>query len=705
MDKLLNFPPVHFVSIEESEDRRKNLRQHFGKYGITNLTPHIFQKYRKGLYDVKGEFVDWLVDMSIGPTTSHLKAIKEWYEYSDEEYAFFCEDDLSLETVDYWNFTWSEFFGCLPDNWEIVQLCVVSYTDIKDKVKVSEWQNLDVESPLVFRSKTLNDWSAAAYIIKRSYAKKLIDLYLKDDVFTLTIPNTLLGPIVENILFEKIGVCYSFPLFVEDVINTKSTYAYSETVTQGDRHMESYHHIIRNWREYGQFKDVKTLTKYKGIKVVQVGSNRGKDDLYNYLNWYCNQIEFGLFVEPNIIHNDSLKECYGHFKNAHIENVAIKIPTDCSNELTLYHHSQDIHGEVISADIEHVKKHQIYWYPGEISSFTVPCITLEELLDKYSIKELDWLLIDIEGIDAEIISTFNWSKYNIKRVEFEHIHLGDRAEEIKSIFLDMGYVQVDSLHEFDWAFEKNHLIEKMKGFPPVYYVSLEESENRRISLRNKFNSFGIHNICGNLFKRIELYTNKITGPFVHECSMPNLGAATSHLKAIRRWYEETQEPYAFFCEDDLSLETVKYWNFTWNEFFNNLPKDWEAVQLVIIKQDGTKEFSFNERHLEDWSAGGYLISRSYAKKLVDDRFNGSDFHLDMSGTNLIPAIEQILFAFLGKVYSFPLFVEDTKIPSTYSKPNTQHKYHEESMVNVLEWWKHKGSKLRLEQIFERQHDK
>lgn len=699
MNKLKGLQSVNYISIYESSERRRNLARQFKEYGIVDLRPYVYKRYEKGDYDIEGPFVDLMSPMSIGPTTSHLRAIKEWYENYDEEYAFFCEDDLSLETVEYWNFTWEDFINELPKNWEVVQLCLVTYEDIINKVRISDWQFIGVDSHLSFRSKTLNDWSAAAYVIKRSYAKKLIDEYYSSEKFTLDIKNTQLGPIVENILFERIGNSYCIPLFVEDTKNTKSTFSSSFNSNQGERHLESYYNTVNAWENYGKYKDIKELLKYKGLKVVQLGANRGNDDLFNYLNWYSNQLEFGLFVEPNINHLKSLHDCYGKYANAYIEQVAIKIPGDSTKELTIYYHTQDIHQEVASADINHVKKHEIYWYPGEIKSFNVPCITLEDLLDKYDVRDLDWLLIDVEGFDAEIISTFNWSKYNIKRVEFEHLHLGDRAQEIRDIFFNMGYKEAKALHQFDWAFEKDENFGKLNNFPPVNYVSLEESEGRRTSLRSKFKSFGVDNIVGHLFRKFESYPDNVTGPFVFECSIPNLGAATSHLKAIRRWYEETNEPYAFFCEDDISLETVKYWSFTWEEFFQKLPDDWEAVQLAVIRHDGSMNVDFTERDVEDWSACAYIIKREHAKKLIEERFRGPDFYFDMGGTNLIPAIEQVLFSHVGKVYSFPLFVEDTQIPSTYSKSNDQRSYHENSKNAVLNWWIYRGNKLKLEDIF------
>ena len=32
-------------------------------------------------------------------------------------------------------------------------------------------------------------------------------------------------------------------------------------------------------------------------------------------------------------------------------------------------------------------------------------------------------------------------------------------------------------------------------------------------------------------------------------------------------------------EDDCSLDLVKYWNFTWRDFFSRIPYDWDVVQM------------------------------------------------------------------------------------------------------------------------------
>lgn len=201
------------------------------------------------------------------------------------------------------------------------------------------------------------------------------------------------------------------------------------------------------------------------MKVVQVGTNKANDDLSNYLKSNYKALDFGLFVEANSIHINDIKDCYSDYKNIFIENVAVKSPFQSGDELEIFYNTLDINGEISSCKYDHVYTHTI-WCPkissGEIKSFKVPCISLETLLDKYKISYLDWLLIDIEGIDAEVLLTFNWEKYQIKKIEFEHLHLGHYAHNMKSMLEGMGYEQVESLHEFDWAFENKNIKDPQK---------------------------------------------------------------------------------------------------------------------------------------------------------------------------------------------------------------------------------------------------
>jgi hypothetical protein len=248
-DKLRNFPPVNFISIEESQDRRDLLAKKFNSYGIKNLTGHVFERYKEGDCNLFGEMVIDLKIESKGPVTSHLKAIKDWYNNTNEPYAFFCEDDLSLDTVKYWNFTWEEFFARLPKDWGCIQLAWIRDEFFKFGYKL--------------RNRCWCDWSGCAYLISREHARKLIESYHYDDNFHLdfkgsdtdTREDWAKVPVIETVIFSPVTKVYSFPMFVEDVILCNSTYQES----QGDMHFGSHHNTIEFWKKKGKYSCLSEL--------------------------------------------------------------------------------------------------------------------------------------------------------------------------------------------------------------------------------------------------------------------------------------------------------------------------------------------------------------------------------------------------------------------------------------------------------------
>jgi GR25 family glycosyltransferase involved in LPS biosynthesis len=237
---------------------------------------------------------------------------------------------------------------------------------------------------------------------------------------------------------------------------------------------------------------------------------------------------------------------------------------------------------------------------------------------------------------------------------------------------------------------------KLEGFPSVYYITLEESLDRQKHITEQFKNY---NIQPNAIKskRYAESDDVIEGEHLHAVWPAARGVCASHLKAIKKWYTETDEEYAFFCEDDVSLEPIQYWNFTWKEFVNALPKDWECIQLMWIREE-FEELKFRERSWDDWSATAYLVKKCYAKKLIDTYHHDDAFHLTVKDSTVYPVAENILFLNLGKVYGAPLFVEEVKELSTVAIEGEvidgQANNHHQSYEYVMNWWKNNQITLK-----------
>jgi len=242
----------------------------------------------------------------------------------------------------------------------------------------------------------------------------------------------------------------------------------------------------------------------------------------------------------------------------------------------------------------------------------------------------------------------------------------------------------------------------LKGFPRVNYISLEESVDRQRSLEEQFKKFGIDTFSPLLSKRFAETDDEVFGSQVHILDDGTKGCVASHIKMIKKWYDETDEAYGFFCEDDLSLESVQYWDFSWEEFIEKIPENIDCVQLYCIRK-GQKPVLFESRWQTDWSVTAYILTRDYAKKIINQYYvSDSKFNLEVYDTGWYPMPENVIFHGHGTVYVANLFLEKLSIESTFSQVNSLEKgykeYHLESYLYNLNWWR-KNQYNNLNKLF------
>ena len=79
-------------------------------------------------------------------------------------------------------------------------------------------------------------------------------------------------------------------------------------------------------------------------------------------------------------------------------------------------------------------------------------VSLEDLLDFYDApKEIDYLSIDTEGSEFEILNSFNFNKYKIKIITVEH-NWTENREKIFDHLTKNGFnrIHTDLTHCDDW---------------------------------------------------------------------------------------------------------------------------------------------------------------------------------------------------------------------------------------------------------------
>lgn len=182
------------------------------------------------------------------------------------------------------------------------------------------------------------------------------------------------------------------------------------------------------------------------MNVIQIGANKGSnssnsgpDDFFNLIKDL--DIANLILVEPLEIHLESLKNRYKNFLNFKIENIAIS-PDKTKTELDFFYHKDD--GPlylVASTDPFHITKHG-FDLEG-VRKITVPCLTIEDLLNKYSLNKVDILCIDTEGLDGDILKSIDFSKFEIEQIYFEYTH---QKFDISDFLSKKGYKV-----EYSWS--------------------------------------------------------------------------------------------------------------------------------------------------------------------------------------------------------------------------------------------------------------
>ena len=188
------------------------------------------------------------------------------------------------------------------------------------------------------------------------------------------------------------------------------------------------------------------------VFFVQVGSNDGVqgDPLHELIGE--NESWRGIFIEPVGFLFNRLRSNYGNSSKYIFENKAI---AQERGELAFYYVSKQAEAELGdrlpfwydqlgSFDKNHILKHLDGALEPYIVSEAVQAVTIQDILDKHKVKELDLIHIDTEGYDYKVLSQCDFSRYRPKIVLYEHQHLSEEEKSMAQALLkESGYSCVE----------------------------------------------------------------------------------------------------------------------------------------------------------------------------------------------------------------------------------------------------------------------
>ena len=157
----------------------------------------------------------------------------------------------------------------------------------------------------------------------------------------------------------------------------------------------------------------------------------------------------------------------------------------------------------------------------------------------------------------------------------------------------------------------------------------------------------------------------------------------SHLKALKEFYENTDDEYCIIAEDDVNLDIAHYWNFKWTEFFSLLPYDWDCVQMTVIST-GDIHVKLHLKFINDFSAAFYLITRHHAGKVLKNHVRGKKWKLD-NGVKPRAVADDLIYN-SGNTYAIPVFMYKIELGSSIHGDHID-TFHKSSYEGLWNFWR------------------
>ncbi len=181
-----------------------------------------------------------------------------------------------------------------------------------------------------------------------------------------------------------------------------------------------------------------SLQKKNGF-FIEIGVGNGVDLSNTYLleksyDWK------GILCEPDVRNFENIEK----YRSSKL--VKSMISDKCKNNVEFY-----LNNDPYSSSFKNIQGTQKKIYSESIC--------LNHLFKKYELKEVDYISIDTEGNEYEILKNFNFKKYKVNIFTVEHNFNLEKRKKIQNLLKNNGYKNIFKFlsHMDDWyILEKSH---------------------------------------------------------------------------------------------------------------------------------------------------------------------------------------------------------------------------------------------------------
>jgi FkbM family methyltransferase len=203
------------------------------------------------------------------------------------------------------------------------------------------------------------------------------------------------------------------------------------------------------------------ICKGNDFNVVQLGAHVGDTPNDPLFRTFSNRLKNAggrlICVEPVKAHFEKLVENYRGVPNVFFENVAISDHAGCATFYRLAVDPVEYGFPDWLSQLGSLKDERMrslwdrYEADQQIKEFylqhrieeRVDCITFTELLHRHNLSRIDFLQIDVEGYELEILRTIDFNRIFIRFVNYERFLLHEHKQEADFLMRKNGFTLVD----------------------------------------------------------------------------------------------------------------------------------------------------------------------------------------------------------------------------------------------------------------------
>jgi len=196
-----NIDIIYWINLDESIKRKNNMIKLLENFDINNVRFKAFDgalenNIAENYFISENNIYPKYSNKEYAILLSHLSVIETIIKTDDLKYGvcLVCEDDLSLDFMNYWNIDLKSIIENGPQDWDILMLGYFSLK-LNYNEKYSKWNN---------------EWSALSYLINKKNISSKISNLKKDDKWLCNEYDLMVS---DNYIFSKFNTyVYKYPL-------------------------------------------------------------------------------------------------------------------------------------------------------------------------------------------------------------------------------------------------------------------------------------------------------------------------------------------------------------------------------------------------------------------------------------------------------------------------------------------------------------